>query len=384
MRILEITNVDFALYHFLYPLMRRLRADGHDVVGVCADGPLLSAVRADGFRVEAVAMARSFSPVAQMRALWALVRLIRRERPDIVHAHMPISGLLARLAAWLCGVPCVAYTCHGFLFNQPGPWVRRRLALVLEWLAGRVTNTYLTVSYEEARDARRLGIHPCATAIGNGRDGALFRPDPLVRCRLRADLGVGAGDVVILAVSRLVRHKGYPELLAAMRDVPDAVLWVVGARLPTDHGPDMADLIMAAQAELGPRLRCLGYRADVADLMAAADIFVLPSHFEGLPMTVIEAMLSGLPVVGSDIRGIREQIVTGRTGYLVPPADAGALAAALGRLVRSAGLRRIMGMAGRARALQLFSQDAVLARTCALLVQGARRRQGCDSWPPIS
>ncbi|MCE2579660.1 glycosyltransferase family 4 protein [Gluconacetobacter entanii] len=384
MKILEITNVDFALYHFLHPLMRRLRADGHDVVGACAAGPLLAPVRADGFRVEAVAMARSFSPVAQARALWALVRLIRRERPDIVHAHMPISGLLARLAAWLCGVPCVAYTCHGFLFNQPGPVWRRMLALVLEWLAGRVTDTYLTVSHEEARDARRLGIHRRATAIGNGRDGTLFRPDPATRDRVRAELGVGQGDVVIFAVSRLVRHKGYPELLAAMRDVPDAVLWVAGERLPTDHGPDMAVLMTQAQAELGPRLRCLGYRADVADLMTAADIFVLPSHFEGLPMTVIEAMLCGLPVVGSDIRGIREQIVTGRTGYLVPAGNATALAAALGRLVRSADLRHAMGAAGRARALAMFSQDAVLARTCALLVQGARRRQGCESWPPIS
>ncbi|POF63021.1 glycosyltransferase family 1 protein [Novacetimonas maltaceti] len=383
MKILEITNVDFALYHFLHPLMRRLRADGHDVVGACADGPLLAPVRADGFRVETVAMARSFSPVAQARALWALVRLIRRERPDIVHAHMPISGLLARFAAWLCGVPCVAYTCHGFLFNQPGRVSRRMLALVLEWLAGRVTGTYLTVSHEEARDARRLGIHRHATAIGNGRDGTLFRPDVATRERVRAELGAGAGDVVILAVSRLVRHKGYPELLAAMRDVPGAVLWIAGERLPTDHGPDMADLMARAQAELGPRLRCLGYRADVADLMAAADIFVLPSHFEGLPMTVIEAMLCGLPVVGSDIRGIREQVVTGRTGYLVPAGNATALAAALGRLAHSAERRHAMGAAGRARALDLFSQDAVLARTCALLVQGARR-QGCESWPPIS
>lgn len=385
MKILEITNVDFALYHFLHPLMRQLRDQGHEVVGACAEGPLLVGVRADGFRVEPVAMARSFSPLAQARALLALIRLIRRERPDMVHVHMPISGLLGRFAAWLCGVPRVAYTCHGFLFNQPGPAWRRMLALVLEWLAGRITDIYLTVSREEARDARRLGIHRHATAIGNGRDGNVFHPDALTRHRVRAELGAAEGDVIILAVSRLVRHKGYPELLAAMRDVPEATLWIAGERLPTDHGPDMGACLDAAGVELGPRLKRLGYRADVADLMAAADIFVLPSHFEGLPMTVIEAMLCGLPVVGSDIRGIREQIVEGVTGFCVPAGRVDALSAALGRLARNASLRRRMGDAGRQCALELFSQERVIARTAALLTRDAGDgRQGWESSPPIS
>jgi UDP:flavonoid glycosyltransferase YjiC (YdhE family) len=119
--IIEVCNVDFSLRHFLLPLMRGLRARGHEVCGVCADGALLDEVRAEGFRVEALPLARSFSPVAQLRAFVALYRLFRRVRPDLVHAHMPISGFLARLAARAAGVPRVAYTCHGFLFNQPGP-----------------------------------------------------------------------------------------------------------------------------------------------------------------------------------------------------------------------------------------------------------------------
>jgi glycosyltransferase involved in cell wall biosynthesis len=363
-KIIELTNVDFSLRHFLLPLMRGARARGHTVIGVCADGPLLAEVRAEGFAIATPPLARSLSPRAQLRAFRALLALFRAEKPDLVHAHMPISGFLARLAARAAGVPHVAYTCHGFLFNQPAPWPRRAASLAMEWLAGRVTDVFTTVSTEEAADARRLGIARRPVAIGNGRDPARFRPDPAARARIRAALGVAEDQVVVTALSRLVRHKGYPELLAAMRDVP-AMLWVVGERLASDHGEDMAPYFAASG--LGARLRLLGYRSDVAAVLAASDIFVLPSHFEGLPMSVIEAMLCGLPVVATDIRGPREQVVPEATGLLVPAATVAPLAAALRRLAEDAPARARMGAAGRARAVALYDEAVVVGRTLDVL-----------------
>ena len=365
MKIIEIANVDFSLRHFVLPLMRALRAHGHEVVGVCAEGQLLADVRAEGFRVEPAPFVRRVSPLAQLRAFRALVALFRREKPDLVHGHMPISGFLARFAARAAGVPQIAYTCHGFLFNQPAPWPRRAASFLMEWLAGQITTIYLTVSEEEAADARRLHIHPRATACGNGRNPAIFHPDSAARARVRAELHVPEDRPVIIAVSRLVRHKGILELLAAMDHVPGAELWVVGARLPTDRGPDLAEALGRA-AKTG-RVRPLGYRSDVAALLAAADIFVLPSHFEGLPMSVIEAMLTGLPVVSTNIRGPREQVVAGKTGLLVPPFAAQTLAEALRQLVTDAALRTQMGEAGRERALARYGEAGVVARTVALL-----------------
>jgi glycosyltransferase involved in cell wall biosynthesis len=359
-KIIEVTNVDFSLRHFLLPLMRGARARGHVVIGVCADGALLTDVRAEGFRVETPPLARSLSPVAQWRAYQGLLALFRAERPDLVHAHMPISGFLARLAARRAGVPRIAYTCHGFLFNQPGPWWRRAASLMMEWLAGRVTDVFTTVSIEEASDARRLHLAAAPVAIGNGRDPAVFRPDAAVRAELRRRLGVAEDTVVVTAVSRLVRHKGYPELLQAMRDVP-AELWVVGERLASDHGEDMEPYFAATG--LGTRVRRLGYRADVARVLAASDIFVLPSHFEGLPMSVIEAMLCGLPVVATDIRGPREQVVAGETGLLVAAASVAPLADALRRLATDAAARARMGAAGRVRAVALYDEAIVVERT---------------------
>jgi glycosyltransferase involved in cell wall biosynthesis len=278
---------------------------------------------------------------------------------------MPISGFLARIAARVAGVPLVAYTCHGFLFNQEGSWPRRGLAWMMEVIAARVTDIYMTVSTGEARDARRLMICRHAVPIGNGRDPAVFHPDPMLRRRIRDDLGTPEDRVVFVAVSRLVRAKGYPELAAAMHAVPDAELWVVGERLESDRGDDMVALLESAG--LGPRLKRLGYRNDVYAVLAASDVFVLPSYFEGLPMSVIEAMLTGLPVVASDIAGPREQVINNETGLLVPVRQAEPLGVALRRLADDPGLRARMGEAGRARALEHFNEPKILARTMDLL-----------------
>jgi glycosyltransferase involved in cell wall biosynthesis len=364
MKIIEVINVDFSLRHFLLPLMRGMRARGHEVIGACAEGPLLADVRDEGFRVVGLPLARRASLPAQWEGFRALNALLREERPDLVHGHMPLSGFLARVAAQAAGVPKLAYTCHGFLFNQPSPWPRRAASFAMEFLAGQITDVFMTVSEKEAADARRYRIARHATAIGNGRDPAIFQPNPAARARIRAQFGLTQGRVVVLAVARLVAHKGHAELAQAMREV-DAELWVVGERLPSDRGPDMEAALRGAG--LGGRLRMLGYRADVADLLAAADIFALPSSFEGLPMSAIEAMLCGLPVVASAVSGPMELVQPDITGLLVPPREVAPLRAALRRLVAHPEQRRTMGEAGRQRALARYTEDAVRERTLDLL-----------------
>jgi glycosyltransferase involved in cell wall biosynthesis len=339
MKLIEVINVDFSLRHFVLPLMRAARAAGHEVIGACADGPLLAPVRAEGFRVAVLPPLRSLSPGALAAGFRTLYDLFRAERPDIVHAHMPISGFVGRAASFL-----------------------------LEFLGGRMTDIFLTVSTEEAADARRLGIARHAVPVLNGRDPQRFRPDPEARTRLRAELGAADDTVVVAIVSRLVRHKGHAELAAALGALPadlPAALWVVGDRLATDRGQDVVATLR--EAGLGDRLRLLGYRDDIPAVLAAADIFALPSHFEGLPMSVIEAMLCGLPVIATDIRGPREQVVAGETGLLVAPRAVQPLSQALRSLIMQPALRARMGAAGRQRALDLFNEDRVLARTLDLL-----------------
>jgi len=372
MKIAQICAVDFTLAHFLLPLMRGMRDAGHEVVGICAEGPLLAKVRDEGFRVEPVSISRSFNIIRHAGSYRRLKRLMREERFDLVHVHTPVAALVGRAAAWRAGVPHIAYTAHGFYFHERMPALKRKVFQRLEWLAGRVTDTLFTQAEEDAETARRLKLSrgPIIQAIGNGVDPALFLPDVTgkIRDQVRSGLGEAPDRPVIMMVGRLVAEKGYPELIAAMRTV-DASLWIVGERLDSDHAQSIDAAIAEAEADpvLKSRIRFLGYRADVADLLRAADIFVLPSHREGMPRSIIEAMMTGLPVVGTNIRGTREEIVAEETGLMVPVNHADALARAMSRLANDPDLRHRMGTAGRARALALYDENTVVQRQLSLL-----------------
>jgi len=367
MKICELCAVDFTFAHFLLPLAKALERAGHEVVGACAEGPYLEAVRRAGIRVEPVPFSRALL-ADHRRAYRRLYRLFRDERFDLVHVHTPVAAFLGRLAAWRAGVPRIAYTAHGFYFHDRMPAWRQAPFIALEWLAGRVTDVLLTQAADDAAAARRW--HLCRggviAAIGNGVDPARFAPDGTARRRLRAELGTPEDAAVVAIVARLVDEKGYPELIAAMGEVP-AELWVVGERLASDHAGAVDGLLAAATADLGPRLRLLGPRDDVPAVLAAADVFVLPSRREGMPRSIIEAMMTALPVVATDIRGSREEVVADETGLLVPVGDVAALAWALRRLVDEPALRARMGQAGRTRALALYDENAVIARQLALL-----------------
>ena len=372
LKICQLCAVDFTLYHFLLPLMRAMRAHGHEVVGVCSDGALVAHVRDEGFRVAATRIVRGYNPVEHWRTYRELVKFFRRENFDIVHVHTPVAALIGRLAARAAGVQTIVYTAHGFYFHDRMPAWKRALFVGLERLGGRATDILFTQSAEDAETARRHALcrGGVIEAIGNGSDPARFFPasDDPARAALRRELGADESTPVIAMIGRLVAEKGYPELFAAMRNV-DAQLWVIGERLKSDHAQTIDAHIEQVQGDpvLQRRVRFLGYRNDVPELLRAADIFTLPSHREGMPRSIVEAMLSGLPVVATDIRGSREEVVDGKTGYLVPLGDVAALARALEKLARDPALRRTFGAAGRKRALDLYDESKIVARQIDLL-----------------
>ena len=360
MKICQICAVDFTLFHFILPLMEAERAAGHEVVGVCADGPWLQAVNARGFRTVVVPIERNFNVLSHRRAFEALVQLCRAEAFDLVHVHTPIAALIGRLAARRARVPRIAYTAHGFYFHDRMPAWKRWPVIGLEWLGGRMTDVLFTQAEEDAEAAERYRLCKGGVieAIGNGVDVARFHPASdggQARQALRAALGTPQDKVVVLAVGRLVAEKGFPELFQAVRGL-DAELWVAGERLASDHAKAVAPAPEIANIKL------LGHRSDVPELLRAADIFVLPSHREGMPRSIIEAMIAGLPVVATDVRGSREEVVPEETGLLVPVKNSAALRGALARLIADPSLRVRFGAAGRDRALSLFDEKLVIAR----------------------
>ncbi len=376
-RLIHVTTTDMSLEWLLGPQLEAFQRAGFEVVGASAPGPFVERLEARGIRHLPLHHAtRAMDLAEDVKAMYELRELFVRERPAVVHTHNPKPGVYGRLAARSAGVPVVVNTVHG-LYALPGdPLARRAVVYGLERVAAACSDQELLQNVEDLDVLLHLGIpRQRITVLGNGVDLARFdgvrggrRGDGRSgRDRLRRAWGIGPDEVVIGAVGRLVREKGYPELIAAFTrvrvDHPGARLVVVG---PED--PDKADGLGAperAEAEAAGVV-FVGARDDMPDVYRAFDIYALASHREGFPRSAMEAAAMGLPVLATDIRGCRQVVDHGRTGLLVPLGDHDRLASGLGVLVGDEARRARMGAAGRAKAVSEFDQQAVIDRTLAV------------------
>lgn len=382
LKVCQLCAVDFTLDKFLLPLVDGMAAQGWDVVSVCSDGSAIPRLRQSGYAIQTVSIPRSLNPFRLLGPTWRLWRLFRAERFDLVHAHTPVAALIGRVAARLAGVPMIVYTAHGFYFHDEMPRWKRRLFVEMERFGAWFTDLLFTQSSEDAQTAvnERLLSHERVLAIGNGVDPTRFEPAALVpRDKVRSGLGLPLDVPVIGMVGRLVAEKGVREFLAAAEMLaahfPRVHFLLVGERLESDHADPVDDALAHARSSLGPRLVLTGMRKDIPDLMGAMDVFCLPSYREGMPRTIIEAMMCGLPVVATDIRGSREEVVANETGLLVPTRDAPALAQAFARLLEAPSETRAMGDAGRRRALQLYDEHKVVSLQIDAIQSLARQKQ---------
>jgi glycosyltransferase involved in cell wall biosynthesis len=366
LKVCELCAVDFTLKRFLLPLIDRMQAEGWEVTAVCSDGAFVPGMRAKGYRIETLPIARSANPLNAIRSLLALVRLFRQERFDVLHVHTPVAAMLGRVAAWLAGIPLVIYTAHGFYFHDEMPALKRRVYIAIEWFGGRLTHYLFTVSGEDAETAVRLGIMRAdrVMAVGNGASTERFDPSKQDRAGARRELHIPENAPVIGIVGRLVREKGYVEFFLAAEMIglqfSEVYFLVVGERLESDHNAGIDQEIAQVKRVLGPRVILAGMREDVPAMLAAMDVFCLPSYREGMPQSIIEAMMMGKPVIATNIRGAREEVVAGQTGLLVATRDPAALADAFRNLLSDPSLRESMGQAGRERALNLYDEQRIV------------------------
>jgi glycosyltransferase involved in cell wall biosynthesis len=376
-KVAHLTTVDMSLRYLLLPQLRAVRERGGEAIGISAPGPWVTDLEAEGIRFRSLpSSTRAVSPLADLRAAWELWRVLREERPDVLHTHNPKPGLYGRVVGRLARVPIVVNTVHGLYAAPDDPITKQVLVGLLEAVAARCSDAELVQNPEDLAHVRRWRIAPSARLLGNGVDLARFDPARVPgtrRAELRAEWGVTEDQVVVGTVGRLVREKGYPELFAAMARLDPArfVLVCVGGEDP--EKPDALDRHAVAAATAGG-VRFLGHRDDVPGLLSAFDGFVLASHREGYPRAAMEAAAMALPIVATDIRGCREIVEPGRNGVLVPVGDPVALAAAIEGL-DDAPRRAAWGRASRARALAEFDERAVVARVLDAYAAVARRKR---------
>jgi glycosyltransferase involved in cell wall biosynthesis len=290
-------------------------------------------------------------PIDPARDAVAVARLASLLREvDLIHTHSSKAGILGRAAARLAGVPGIVHTVHGWSFNDVQPAVSRRLYVEAERAAARVTDRIVCVARSDRDRGLAAGIgHPSQYRIvRSGIDPALYDAPKGGRERLRESLGAGPHEVVVGSIANFKPQKGPLDFVEAARRAhlrdPRLRFFIAG---DGELRPAVERAI--ADAGLGDVVRLLGWRDDVAELLAAMDIFLLTSLFEGLPRVVLQAMAASVPVVATDTGGVAEVVSDGETGRLVPRGDPAAAAEAVVALAEQPDTRRRLAAAARSR-----------------------------------
>ena len=319
--------------------------------GARRDTRFVDRLRAASVPVQLVNLRRQLHPIADFRVWRGLIELMRRWRPDVVHTHSSKAGGLGRLAAARAGVPLVVYTPNAFAFLDAGGGLKRRFYLAIErYLGHHATDALICVSPSEMELALRDSIAPPErlVMVENTIDAGAYDHN-LDMAAAKDALGLDTTRPLVGYVGRLAPQKGLDYFLQAARIVlatmPDVQFIMVGeGRLEPQLGR------MITQHNLEKEVRMMGYRPDVVSVLAALDVFVLPSLYEGRPYSLMEALAAGRAVVVTDVGGNREIVRDGETGLWVPARDAGALAAAILQLLGDTGMRLRLGEEARASA----------------------------------
>ena len=366
MKICRIVTVPFFLQNHLREQIVATVSAGHDVTLVCSPGPEVEDLRRiAGVRVHEVDIPRKISLLRDLRALLRLMCFFQQERFDVVHSATPKAGMLAALAGWLARVPVRLHTFTG------QPWVELQgLVRFLAKAGDRVTAWFTTLSYTDSASQREFLISEGIASADRLRTlgaGSLAGVD-LTRFDGQAQSVPVAppGTRVITFIGRVTVEKGIRELVAAtQRLVAEGIelqLLLVGPLEP-EHDPLPPQTLEAIRTD--PHIRFIGYCARPEQYLAVTDVFCIPSYREGFPIVVIEAAAMAVPSVGSDITGLRDSIVDGSTGLLVPVKDVEGLCAGLRRLLGDEPLRRAMGEAARTRVRNQFDAKVVNASVLA-------------------
>jgi glycosyltransferase involved in cell wall biosynthesis len=335
-RIVDIINLSSSADTLLKSRVWSLRQSGFDNRIICMDGPYVQKLRDIGIPVFTAPLPRGHNPVKVVASLIRIALYLRREQIDLVHTHCSVAGFIGRLAARLAGVPVVIQTVHGFHFHDRSPRWERAIYVALEKFAGLFTDTLLSQNRHDLELAARYGIVPRDRMryIGNGIQLDQFRR-PNGRPSVR-------GPLTITCVARLEPVKNHRMLFEATRILKQRghefrLRLIGGGGLRASHEA------LCVKLGIADRVTFLGYRDDMADLLAETDISVLTSVKEGIPRALLESMAMGIPVVATRVNGSREVVREGETGFLVELGDSAALANALERLIVDSNLRATIG-----------------------------------------
>lgn len=360
-KVLFLATVYTHLATFHIPFMRLLEDKGYEVhaAASAAEGRK-EEVEAIGVKCWDIPFARSPYSPKNLRAFQELKRLLEAHHFALVHVHTPVAAFLGRYLAKATGQGPVLYTAHGFHFYKGAPLRNWLIYYTAERLAARWTDGLIVMNGEDFDNARRLGFEPDKNLFyvhGVGVDLTHYSPLASPKEYIRLELSLSPTGVVVTCAAEMIPRKNHMLLLNAWKILSarcsDCYLLLMGT------GELLSVLQEKVKEEQIPRVYFLGYRRDVPQILRESDIVTLTSKHEGLPRCIMEAMAAGKPVVATDVRGSRDLVEHGKTGFLVELGDVEGLVSALETLIKNEGLRKSMGKAGLEK-IKDYSLDRVL------------------------
>ena len=364
-----VANNDIAVKFLLIPQLKFLMEKGYDVYVVCSSGKWIKDIEDQGIKVKTIKIIRKITPFSDLLVLIKLFFYFKKEKFDIVHTHNPKPGLLGQLAAKLAGVPVIINTIHGLYFNEKSSALKRKFFIIIEKIEARCSDLIFSQNKEDMETLVKERISDLSKIkyLGNGVDIKKFNPERFTKdyiLKKKNELKIDPDFNVIGTVGRLVKEKGYLDLFKALeivlKKMPETLILAIGPKEPEKR--DGFKPSLAKEYGVEKNVIFIGERTDVDELYALMDVFVLASHREGFPRTVIEAMAMQRPIIATNIRGCREEIDNGRNGILIPPKNPAELAEEIIFLLENKQKADQMAKEARAKAEKEFDESLVFGR----------------------
>lgn len=369
MKIVQVSAVVGTMNGLLRELNKTILEEDYELICVCSEDPRVAKLRKEGFDIRTVNIDRKISPINNLKSIYQMYKLFKREKPDMVHVHTPVAAVLGRIAAKLARVPNIIYTAHGFYFHENMSPQKYKLFYSIEKISAKWCTDYIfTQSEEDGQLAIENRFLPGdrIKIISNGVDVqgkfnlANMKQEKIAQ--YKKEFGIAENDVVVSFIGRLVREKGIIDLLEGFNQIEqkNIKLLVIGDISSSER--DQQTVSLFEKYKNNPNIIFTGYRSDIPELLAISDIYCLPSYREGMPRSIIEAMAMECAIVATNIRGSREEVDHRVNGYLVGLGDPKAIANSFRKLVNDEKLLRSFQEEARRKAFTLYDEKKVVAK----------------------
>lgn len=368
MKILQVTTIDSTIYAFLIPHILNLQKEGYKVNVACSCKKYKEIIESQGIKIFCIPFSRKPISFLNFKAFFCLLRLLHKEKYEILHTHTPVASFISRIVAKIARVPIVIYMAHEFPFHNYGNFLSNFFFYLLEKFAGIFTDIFITINKDNYKIAKK--IFPRKTILyikgGVGINTLKYNPDnidPLELLKLRKESKIAINERIVGIIAELYPRKRHIDFLMAakiiLKENNNIKFLIIGKGILLEYIKKLVKKL-----EIEENIIFTGFVKETVklNLLALMDVFVLPSLREGFGIVTAEAMCMKKPVIATNTSGSRELIIDGVTGKLVPTKNPKTIASSILEILKHPEIAKKMGEAGRRRIIENFDEKIVLER----------------------